>query len=138
MDRAVKGLLSEEEKEKTKDEVKERLKEHFRPEFLNRIDETVYFEALTLSDLNKIVDIQINYLRNLLQERKIEFEITNDAKDKLALDGYNPMYGARPLKRIIRQKIENPLSKAILKGEFTDGDKILIDVKDDEITFSKK
>lgn len=138
LDRAVKGLLSEEEKEKTKDEVKERLKEHFRPEFLNRIDETVYFEALTLSDLNKIVDIQINYLRNLLQERKIEFEITNDAKDKLALDGYNPMYGARPLKRIIRQKIENPLSKAILKGEFTDGDKILIDVKDDEITFSKK
>ena len=77
-------------------------------------------------------------LNSTVQERKIEFEITNDAKDKLALDGYNPMYGARPLKRIIRQKIENPLSKAILKGEFTDGDKILIDDKDDEITFSKK
>ena len=137
LDRAVKGLLSAEEKEKTKEEVKERLKEHFRPEFLNRIDETVYFEALTLDDLNKIVDIQVNYLRNLLQERKIDFEITPDAKDKLALEGYNPIYGARPLKRVIRQKIENPLSKAILKGEFTDGDKIIIDVKDDEIIFNK-
>lgn len=137
LDRAVKGLLSADEKEKTKEEVKERLKEHFRPEFLNRIDETVYFEALTLDDLNKIVDIQVNYLRNLLQERKIDFEITPDAKDKLALEGYNPIYGARPLKRVIRQKIENPLSKAILKGEFTDGDKIIIDVKDDEIIFNK-
>ena len=137
LDRAVKGLLSADEKEKTKEEVKERLKEHFRPEFLNRIDETVYFEALTLDDLNKIVDIQVNYLRNLLQERKIDFEITPDAKDKLALEGYNPIYGARPLKRVIRQKIENPLSKAILKGEFTDGDKIIIDIKDDEIIFNK-
>ena len=124
-------------KKKTKEEVKERLKEHFRPEFLNRIDETVYFEALTLDDLNKIVDIQVNYLKDLLKERKIDFEITPDAKDKLALEGYNPIYGARPLKRVIRQKIENPLSKAILKGEFTDGDKIIIDVKDDEITFNK-
>ncbi len=137
LDRAVKGLLSADEKEKTKEEVKERLKEHFRPEFLNRIDETVYFEALTLDDLNKIVDIQVNYLKDLLKERKIDFEITPDAKDKLALEGYNPIYGARPLKRVIRQKIENPLSKAILKGEFTDGDKIIIDVKDDEITFNK-
>ncbi|MDO5436684.1 MAG: ATP-dependent chaperone ClpB [bacterium] len=137
LDNAVKGMLSKEDKEKTKELVKERLKEHFRPEFLNRIDETVYFEALTLSDLNRIVDIQIDYLRNLLKERKIEFEITNDAKDKLALDGYNPVYGARPLKRIIRQQIENPLSKAILKGEFKDGDKIKIDVKNDTIVFEK-
>lgn len=135
LDNAVKGMLSKEDREKTKELVKERLKEHFRPEFLNRIDETVYFEALTLSDLNRIVDIQIDYLRNLLKERKIEFEITNDAKDKLALDGYNPVYGARPLKRIIRQQIENPLSKAILKGEFKDGDKIKIDVKNDTIVF---
>ena len=90
-----------------------------------------------MDDLNKIVDIQVNYLKDLLKERKIDFEITPDAKDKLALEGYNPIYGARPLKRVIRQKIENPLSKAILKGEFTDGDKIIIDVKDDEITFNK-
>ena len=79
----------------------------------------------------------VNYLKALLKETKIDFEITPDAKDILALEGYNPIYGARPLKRVIRQKIENPLSKAILKGEFTDGDKIIIDVKDDEITFNK-
>ncbi len=137
LERTAKGLLSEQEKEKTKEEVKERLKENFRPEFLNRIDETVYFDALTLSDLNKIVDIQIGYLHGLLSARKIDFEITNDAKDKLALDGYNPIYGARPLKRTLRQQIENPLSKALLKGEFKDGDKILIDVENDEIVFKK-
>lgn len=138
LDRAVKGFLSAEEKEKTEDEVKTRLKECFRPEFLNRIDETVYFEALTLDNLNKIVDIQMNYLRELLKDRKIEFEISNDAKDKLALEGYNPVYGARPLKKVIRQQIENPLSKAILNGEFKDGNKILIDVKNDEIVFDRQ
>ncbi len=137
LDRAVKGLLSEDEKEKTKEEVKEKLKEHFRPEFLNRIDETVYFEALNLGDLNKIIDIKIQYLRNLLKERNIEFEITQDAKDKLSLDGYNPIYGARPLNRTIRQQIENPLSKALLEGRFKDGDKIKIDIKEDKILFEK-
>ncbi len=137
LERTVNGLLSGQDKEKTKDEVKEKLKEYFRPEFLNRIDETVYFEALNLSDLNKIVDIQIDYLRQLLKERKIEFEITDDAKDKLSLEGYNPVYGARPLKRVLRRQIENPLSKAILKGEFKDGDKIEIDTKGDEIIFEK-
>ena len=137
LDNAVKGMLSEADKEKTKEEVKEKLKEHFRPEFLNRIDETVYFDALNLNDLNKIVDIQVEYLHKLLQTRKIDFEITDSAKEKLALDGYNPLYGARPLKRAIRQQIENPLSKKLLQGEFKDGDKITIDVKDDEIIFTK-
>ncbi len=137
LDNTVKGMLSSADKEKTKNEVKEKLKEHFRPEFLNRIDETVYFEALTLSDLNRIVDIQINYLRKLLLDRKIEFEITQEAKDKLALDGYNPVYGARPLKRTIRQQIENPLSKLLLEGKFKDGDKIIIGSKNDEIVFEK-
>ena len=138
LDKAVKGMLSLNEKEKTKEEVKERLKEYFKPEFLNRIDETVYFEALNLSDLNKIVDIQIEYLKNLLKDKKIEIEITNDAKDKLAIDGYNPIYGARPLKRTIRQQIENPLSKMLIKGEFIENNKIKIDIKDDEIIFSKE
>ena len=137
LDNAVKGMLSDSDREKTKEEVKERLKEHFRPEFLNRIDETIYFDALKLNDLNKIVDIQIGYLRNLLADKKIDFEITKEAKEKLALDGYNPLYGARPLKRAIRQEVENPLSKKLLQGEFTDGDKIIIDVKDDEIVFNK-
>ena len=138
LDRAVKGLLSADEKEKTKEEVKERLKEHFRPEFLNRIDETVYFEALTLDDLNKIVDIQVNYLRNLLQERKIDFEITPDAKDKLALEGYNPIYGARPLKRAIQDHIENGLSRLLLAGNVKPGDTVTVGAKGDEFTFDVK
>ncbi len=138
LDNAIKGMLSESDREKTKEEVTEKLRAYFKPEFLNRIDETVFFEALRLEDLNKIVDIQVQYLRKLLAERKIEFEITDDAKEKLALEGYNPIYGARPLKRAIRSQVENPLSKELLTGHFTDGDKILIDVEDDKIVFKKK
>ena len=138
LDNTVKGLISETDKEKTKEEVTEKLRNYFKPEFLNRIDETVFFEALRLEDLKHIVDIQVQYLKRLLDERKIEFEITEDAKEKLALDGYNPIYGARPLKRAIRAQIENPLSKELLLGRFTDGDKILIDVKDDKIVFEKE
>ncbi len=138
LDNTVKGLLSEADREKTKEDVTEKLRNYFKPEFLNRIDETVFFEALRLEDLKHIVDIQVQYLKRLLAERKIEFEITEDAKEKLALDGYNPIYGARPLKRAIRAQVENPLSKELLLGHFTDGDKILIDVKDDKISFEKQ
>ncbi len=138
LDNAIKGMLSEADREKTKEEVTEKLRSYFKPEFLNRIDETVFFEALRLEDLNKIVDIQVQYLRKLLSERKIEFEITDDAKEKLALEGYNPIYGARPLKRAIRSQVENPLSKELLLGHFGDGDKILIDIEDDKIVFKKK
>jgi len=137
LENTMKGLLSEADREKTKEEVTQKLRDYFRPEFLNRIDETVFFDALRLEDLSRIVDIQVQYLRKLLEERKIEFEITDDAKEKLALDGYNPIYGARPLKRAIRSQIENPLSKELLTGHFNDGDKILIDVKDDKIVFEK-
>ncbi len=137
LDNAIKGMLSESDREKTKEEVTEKLRGYFKPEFLNRIDETVFFEALRLEDLNKIVDIQVQYLKKLLAERKIEFEITDDAKEKLALEGYNPIYGARPLKRAIRSQVENPLSKELLTGHFTDGDKIIIDVEDDKIVFKK-
>ena len=137
LDNAVKGLLSEADKERIKEEVTQKLRDYFKPEFLNRIDETVFFDALKLDDLKHIVDIQVQYLKNLLAQRKIEIEITEDAKERLALNGFNPIYGARPLKREIRQSIENPLSKALLKGEFKDGDKIIIDEKDEKIVFSK-
>ncbi len=137
LDNTVKGMLSGADREKTKEEVTEKLRAYFKPEFLNRIDETVFFEALRLEDLNKIVDIQVQYLKKLLQERKIDFEITDDAKEKLALDGYNPIYGARPLKRAIRTQVENPLSRELLLGHFNDGNKVIIDVKDEKITFEK-
>ncbi|HIQ88568.1 TPA: ATP-dependent chaperone ClpB [Candidatus Galligastranaerophilus faecipullorum] len=138
LDNAVKGLLSESDREHTKEEITAKLHEFFKPEFLNRIDETVFFDALRLDDLKRIVDIQVQYLKNLLAARKIEIEITEDAKERLALNGFNPIYGARPLKREIRQSIENPLSKALLTGEFKDGDKIKIDEKDEKIVFSKE
>ena len=137
LDNALKGMVGEQNKEQTKEEIMAKLREYFKPEFLNRIDETIFFDALTLENLSKIVDIQVEYLKNLLSERKIEISITKEAKEHLALSGYNPMYGARPLKRTIRQLIENPLSKALLKNEFQDNDKIKIDYKDDKIQFSK-
>ena len=137
LDNALKGMMGEKNKEQEKEEITQKLREYFKPEFLNRIDEIIFFDALTLDNLSKIVDIQVEYLRNLLSERKIELEITQEAKEFLAIQGYNPMYGARPLKRTIRQLIENPLSKELLKGHFKDGDKIKIDTKDDKITFEK-
>lgn len=123
--------------EDTKEKVLEVLRSRFKPEFLNRIDETIFFKALNMQDLTKIVDIQMDYLRRLLKDQEIDFKITPDAKEFLATRGFNPVYGARPLKRVIRQLIENPLSKQILAQKFLRGDKVIIDVKDDEIVFKK-
>ena len=123
--------------EETKEKVNSVMRERFKPEFLNRVDETIFFKALTLQQLASIVDIQMSNLRNLLKEHNISFEITEDAKEFLATRGFNPIYGARPLKRVIRQLVENPLSKEILAQKFTDGDCIKIDTQDDELVFSK-
>ncbi len=135
LDNALKGMMGNSSKEQLKEEITQKLRQYFKPEFLNRIDETIFFDALTLDNLSHIVDIQIQYLKELLKDRKIELEITQEAKEHLALQGYNPMYGARPLKRTIRQLIENPLSKLLLEGKFKDSDKIKIDFSDDEIKF---
>ncbi|MEI8389618.1 MAG: ATP-dependent chaperone ClpB [bacterium] len=121
-----------------KERVMEIMKQQFKPEFLNRIDEIVFFSGLSLQQLGEIVDIQADNLKKLLKERDITIELTEDAKEILATRGYNPAYGARPLKRVIRQDIENPLSKKILGGEIIEGDNILVDVKNDDITFIKK
>lgn len=136
LDNALKGMMGSSNKEQLKEEITQKLREYFRPEFLNRIDETIFFDALTLENLSHIVDIQIKYLKDLLKDRKIELEITPAAKEHLAIQGYNPMYGARPLKRTIRQLIENPLSKLLLEAKFKDGDTVKIDFVDDEIKFS--
>ena len=131
------NLGSQKDFDATKEKVLTVLRSRFKPEFLNRIDETIFFKALTLQDLSQIVDIQMDYLRKLLKEQEIELEITPEAKELLATRGFNPVYGARPLKRVIRQMVENPLSKMILSQNFLRGDKIKIDVKDDEIHFDK-
>ena len=124
--------------EDTKEKVMEILKERFKPEFLNRVDETIFFKGLTLCDLKQIVDIQMESLRKRLKEQEINLEITSDAKELLANKGFNPIYGARPLKRAIRQLVENPLSKLILAQKFIKGDTLVIDAQDDEIKFKRK
>ncbi len=134
---SVNSAIGQNNFEETKEKVTALMREHFKPEFLNRVDEIIFFKALTLQQLSAIVDIQMEHLKSLLEERKITFEITQEAKEFLATRGFNPIYGARPLKRVIRQMIENPLSKLILAQKFIDGDKIKIDVNNDEITFDK-
>jgi ATP-dependent Clp protease ATP-binding subunit ClpB len=107
--------------------VKELLKDHFRPEFLNRIDEVILFHSLDKTQLTKIVDVQLESLRKRLALRNLKMSISDDARKLLADEGYDPTYGARPLKRVIQQKIENPLASKILNGEFTDGATIAVD-----------
>ncbi len=131
----LESMLSEKQAEQTKEEVMALMQQRFKPEFLNRIDEIVFFKALTMAQLAKIVDIQASHLRKLLSEQDITIEITDEAKEFLAQKGYNPIYGARPLKRTIRQLIENPLSKKILKQEITPHSKVTIDVNNDELDF---
>mgnify|MGYP001029058341 CR=1 FL=1 len=117
--------------------VRDELKKHFRPEFLNRVDETVIFQRLTQEDLRRIVEIQVRYLRQRLADRQITIDLTDAAKDQLARDGCDPVYGARPLKRLIQQQVENPLAKRILAGEFSDGDHIEVDVSGETYSFAK-
>jgi ATP-dependent Clp protease ATP-binding subunit ClpB len=119
--------------------VREMLKQYFRPEFLNRIDETIVFHPLEKSQLARIVEVQLGYLRKRLATRNLKLEITDAAENLLAEEGYDPAYGARPLKRVIQQRVENPLASRILKGEFGEGDTIKVDADPAKhnFTFSK-
>jgi ATP-dependent Clp protease ATP-binding subunit ClpB len=119
-----------------RDKVMEALQLQFRPEFLNRIDEVVLFHGLTREHLVQIVDIQLEHLRELLADRSIEIEVSRAAKEKLAADGYDPAYGARPLKRVIQRDLQDPLALAILKGEFRDGDVVHVDVSGGQLVLS--
>lgn len=113
------------------------LKEKFKPEFLNRIDEIVMFKPLTQDELKVIVEIQTSALKNRLADQEIEFEISESAKDYLSREGYEPLYGARPLRRVIRQLVEIPMSMRILEGEFKKGDKINLTCENNELRFTK-
>jgi len=117
--------------------VKEALKQHFKPEFLNRIDEIVVFHMLTKEDLKKIVDIQLHYLGQRLRDRKLEVEFTDSARKLLMDEGYDPVFGARPLKRTIQQRLENHLATELLAGKFTEGDRIKIDADSHRFKFEK-
>ncbi len=131
-------LVSGSNFESVKENVMAALRERFKPEFLNRIDETIFFKGLSLAQLSSIVDIQVEDLRTLLKEHEISLQITEEAREFLAARGFNPIYGARPLKRVIRQLVENPLSKLLLSQKFTRGDSLIVDVDNDEIQFIKE
>jgi ATP-dependent Clp protease ATP-binding subunit ClpB len=117
--------------------VMEALRSQFRPEFLNRIDEIVIFSSLTLDEIKQIVEIQLKRLRGMLRDRNMTLELTEAAKDMIAREGFDPVYGARPLKRAIQRDIQNPLAVAILEGEFQDGDAVRVDVEDGRTVLEK-
>jgi ATP-dependent Clp protease ATP-binding subunit ClpB len=114
------------------------LRHHFRPEFLNRVDDIIVFRPLSLAQLDEIVELQLTRLRQLLAEKKITLELTPEAKRALTAEGYDPTFGARPLKRAIQRLIQNPLSLALLRGEFQEGDHIIAaEGPDGDIMFTK-
>ena len=104
---------------------------HFRPELINRIDEIVIFHALGLQQIQRIVEIQLRGLRRRLAERKMSLELTPGAEEELARAGFDPVYGARPLKRVIQKELVQPLATRLLQGVFGDGDTIVVDTAED-------
>jgi ATP-dependent Clp protease ATP-binding subunit ClpB len=121
--------------EQVRERVMDAVREHFRPELLNRIDEVVIFRALGMEQISSIVNIQLGGLRKRLAERKISLELTPAAQELLAREGYDPVYGARPLKRTIQKEIVQPLAMALLRGDFRDGDAILADAEGNKLAF---
>ena len=116
-------------------EVLGELRRHFRPEFLNRVDDTVLFKPLTLADIKKIVELQLGLLRGRLEERHIELELSDAAKEHIARDGYDPVYGARPLKRYLQRALETPLSRKLIGGEVADHSSVRVDFEEGALTW---
>ena len=115
----------------------EAVRAHFRPELLNRIDDIVIFQALGLAEIKEIVEIQLRGLRVRLAERKIDLELTEAAREQLAREGFDPVYGARPLKRAIQREIVQPLAMRLLRADFRDGDTVVLDARDGKLDFRR-
>jgi ATP-dependent Clp protease ATP-binding subunit ClpB len=124
------------DREEMKRRVERALREHFRPEFLNRVDETVVFHALTKADLRKIVDLNVEGLKRLVAERDLDLELTDEARDALTEEGFDPQFGARPLKRTIQRRLQNPLAMKLLQGEFKPGQRVRVGYAKGEFTFT--
>ena len=130
--------LTEREREEMIRRVMEALRAHFKPEFLNRIDEIVIFHALNRDQIKAIVDIQVRLLQKRLAEKHLEIQLTDKARDQISQEGFDPVYGARPLKRVIQHRIQDALALKILEGEFKEGEKIILDAAPKgEIVFKK-
>jgi ATP-dependent Clp protease ATP-binding subunit ClpB len=130
------GEMPLERREDVRQRILEQVRGFFRPEFLNRVDDIVVFNPLTAAEIKQIVEIQLRYLMSRLAERKIHVELTDSAKDQLAAAGYDPTYGARPLKRAIQREVLNPLAQEILAGHIPDGGSVTVDYKDGRFLFA--
>jgi ATP-dependent Clp protease ATP-binding subunit ClpB len=125
-----------EDTDKVRDQVMAEVRAHFRPEFLNRVDEIILFHRLKREHMGRIVDIQMEHLQKLLDERKITITLDAKARDWLADKGYDPAYGARPLKRVIQKSVQDPLAELILSGRIKDGEKVKIAAGRDGLVFN--
>ena len=130
------GLAEGQDVDSVRNEVMDVVKASFRPEFLNRVDETILFHRLRREDMGAIVDIQMERLTSLLSERKITLELGDDARDWLADKGYDPAYGARPLKRVIQKFVQDPMAEKVLAGEIADGQTVSISSGSDRLLIS--
>ncbi len=130
------GLGEDEDVEKVRDQVMSLVRANFRPEFLNRVDEIILFHRLKRAQMGAIVDIQLARLQKLLEDRKVTIELSKEAREFLANKGYDPAYGARPLKRVMQKELQDPLAGKLLAGEIKDGDRIKVGVAKGELTFS--
>jgi len=119
-------------------QVTDALRDHFRPEFLNRIDEIIFFHPLDREHLKRIIDIQIAGLVRRLEERKIHVQLSDAAKEQLVREGYDPAYGARPLKRTIQRLVLDPLALRVLEGDFLEGDAVIVDADRGGLKFEKR
>jgi len=120
--------LGDKDEEEMRKRITEAMKNNFKPEFLNRVDDTVIFHRLGVDEIAKIVEIQIKDLKKILKNKKLSISITDKAKKLLAKEGFDPVYGARPLKRVIQNKVQNVLAMKLLSGEVKEGDKVTVDV----------
>ncbi|MDO9270199.1 MAG: AAA family ATPase [Methylobacter sp.] len=127
---------TEQEQQQMQSLIMDRVRDHFRPEFLNRLDDILIFRQLTLETMRPIADIQLRRLAKCLEERNITLDISDEASNSLAQWGFNPMYGARPLKRVIQTKLQDPLAELLLAGELCDGQQVIISVTDGELVFT--
>jgi ATP-dependent Clp protease ATP-binding subunit ClpB len=130
-------IVEETDEEKMREQITDVLAQTFKPEFLNRVDDVVIFHRLTRDDISRIVELQVEHLVGRVRERGIEVELTDDARTLLGNLGYDPTYGARPLKRVIQKQLVDRLALRILEGEFTEGDVVRVDAKDGELVFEK-
>jgi ATP-dependent Clp protease ATP-binding subunit ClpB len=134
----IKQMATQPDKQALRAMIMEELDRHFRPEFLNRLDDVILFQSLTREDLERIVDIQLRRLERLLAERRITLELTSGTRQFLAERGYDPVFGARPLKRTIQRELQDPLALQIIEGKVREGDHVIVDLtlEGDQLVFS--